>query len=289
MRILIIGDVVGRPGRQAVTAWVPKLRRAWQLDYVIANAENAASGSGITPKLFRELSRAGVDLMTLGDHAWKRRDNLDVLAKESHLLRPLNYPASALGSGAIVVETSGGVRIGFATLLGRVFMSGADCPFAAIDRVLESFGDEVTVRIVEIHAEASSEKIAFGWYLDGRVSCVFGTHTHVPTADERVLPGGTAYITDLGMTGPYDGVIGRETKAVLYKFTTSMHATFNVAERNAHLCGVLLEVDRETGRATAIRRVDLGSGGGFASQGLPALAGPEDLPGALELSAEEGE
>ncbi len=269
--ILILGDVVGRPGRDAVKEWVPRLREAWGLEYVIANAENSAAGSGITPKLFRELNRAGVDLMTLGDHAWKRRDNLDVLDKESHLLRPHNYPADARGTGSIVVETPNGHKIGMVTVLGRVFLGHVDCPFKTIDKALEEFGDDVHIRIVEFHAEATSEKIAAGWHLDGRATCVFGTHTHVPTADERVLPGGTAYITDLGMTGPYDGVIGRDSKAVLFKFLTSMHATFNVAEHNAHLCGVLLRVDPTTGHALSVRRVDLASGEDGVLQGQAAI------------------
>ncbi|MEM7262808.1 MAG: TIGR00282 family metallophosphoesterase [Planctomycetota bacterium] len=259
-KILILGDVVGRPGREAVKEWVPRLREEWELDYVIGNAENAASGSGITPRLYRELNRAGIDLMTLGDHAWKRRDNLDVLDKETNLLRPHNYPSEAKGTGSIVVETEAGVKIGMVTVLGRVFLAQVDCPFRTIDRALEEFGDDVKIRIVEIHAEATSEKIAVGWHLDGRATCVFGTHTHVPTADDRVLPGGTAYITDLGMTGPYDGVIGRDSGAVLYKFLTSMHATFNVANHNAHLCGILVEVDPDSGKALSIRRVDLASG-----------------------------
>ena len=274
--ILILGDVVGRPGRDAVREWVPRLREEWALEYVIANAENSAAGSGITPKLFRELSRAGVDLMTLGDHAWKRRDNLDVLDKETHLLRPHNYPESAKGTGAIVVETPNGHKLGLVTVLGRVFLGHVDCPFETIDRVLDSFEDDVRIRIVEMHAEATSEKIAAGWHLDGRATCVFGTHTHVPTADERVLPGGTAYITDLGMTGPYDGVIGRDTNAVLFKFLTSMHATFSVAEGNTHLCGVLLEVDPDSGRALSVRRVDFGAGSSSLDHGAASIQRIED-------------
>lgn len=259
-RILILGDVVGRPGRDAVRALVPELRQAWELDLVIANAENAASGSGITPRLFRELANAGVDLMTLGDHSWKRKDNLDVLKKESKLLRPHNYPEDALGTGVGVVETAAGVKVGMVTVLGRIFMAPVECPFRTIDEALATFDDDVKIRIVEIHAEATSEKIATAWHLDGRATCVFGTHTHVPTADDRVLPGGTAYVSDLGMTGPYDGVIGRAVEPVLFKFKTSMHATFTVAENNVHLCGVLLEVDATTGQSVSIRRVDLPHG-----------------------------
>lgn len=278
-RLLILGDVVGRPGREAVKEWVPRLRDEWGLDMVIANAENAAAGSGITPRLFREIARCGVDVMTLGDHAWKRRDNLEVLEKERSLLRPHNYPEEAAGTGSGVFESVDGTRVGVVTVLGRIFLAPVDCPFKTIDRALESFSDDVTIRIVEVHAEATSEKIALGWHLDGRATCVFGTHTHVPTADERILPGGTAYITDLGMTGPYDGVIGRDASSVLHKFITSMHATFTVANHNAHLCGVILDIDRSTGRARSIRRVDLASGEDGRSHGDPTpVHRPEDYP-----------
>lgn len=277
-RILILGDVVGRPGRDAVTEFVPRLRDEWRLDFVLANAENCASGSGITPRLHRELARAGIDVMTLGDHAWKRRDNLDVLEKQSRVLRPHNYPEEAMGTGSHVFETEDGTKIGIVTVLGRIFLAPVDCPFRTIDRALAEFPEDVRIRLVEIHAEATSEKIAVGWHLDGRASCVFGTHTHVPTADERVLPKGTAYITDLGMTGPYDGVIGRDTDAVLHKFITSMHATFKVAEGNTHLCGILLEVDRVTGLAHSVRRVDFATGKDPMPHGAtPPLHAPEDL------------
>lgn len=255
-RVLLIGDIVGRPGREAVKELVPELRRSWQLDAVIANAENSASGSGLTPRLCRELQRAGVDMMTLGDHTWKRRDNLDVLKKEPTVLRPHNYPDEALGTGVIAHEIEG-AAVGLVTVLGRVFMGSVDCPFQSVDKALASFSEDVKVRIVEVHAEATSEKIAMGWHLDGKVSCVFGTHTHVPTADDRVLPQGTAYLSDLGMTGPYDGVIGRDSAPVLHKFITSMHASFTVAQRNVHLCGAVLDVDLATGKAVAFRRVDI--------------------------------
>ncbi|MFQ5654961.1 MAG: TIGR00282 family metallophosphoesterase [Planctomycetota bacterium] len=270
VRILLIGDIVGRPGRRIVREPLPALRERWRLDLVVANAENAASGSGITPRLYRDLRSAGIDLMTLGDHAWKRKDNLEVLGSEERLLRPHNYPIHARGTGAGVVETSGGIPVAVVTVLGRVFMEPVDCPFRAIDRALEALDPGTRIRLVEFHAEATSEKIAAGWHLDGRVSCVFGTHTHVPTADDRVLPEGTAYITDLGMTGPYDGIIGREKKAVLHKFLTSMHASFTVADGNTHLCGALLDVDPESGRALDFRRVDLIAGEDGEPYSLPA-------------------
>ncbi len=259
-RVLILGDIVGKPGRDAVVEVLPELRARHGIDFVLANAENAAAGSGITLRLFRELCRAGIDVMTLGDHSWKRRDNLEVFAKEKRLLRPHNYPGDAIGTGVLVMETKDGESVAIVTVLGRIFMEPVDCPFRTIDRALAEIPESVKIRLVEIHAEATSEKISLGWHLDGRASCVFGTHTHVPTADERVLPKGTAYITDLGMTGPYDGVIGRETKAVLHKFITSMHATFKVAEHNARVCGVLVDIDRATGRARTLRRVDIPAG-----------------------------
>ncbi|MDE0959306.1 MAG: TIGR00282 family metallophosphoesterase [Planctomycetota bacterium] len=256
-RILLIGDIVGRPGRRIVQEMLPGLRDSLNLDLVIANAENSAAGSGITPKIFAELLAAGVDLMTLGDHAWKRRDNLEVLEKEPLCLRPHNYPDEALGTGWAVVETAGGVKVAHIIVLGRVFMDSVACPFRTVDAVLQEIPEEVKIRIVEFHAEATSEKQAAGWHFDGRVSAVVGTHTHVMTADARILPGGTGYLSDMGMTGPYDGVIGRDSRPVLHKFLTSMHAPFTVAENNAHLCGVLLTVDPTSGKPTSFRSVDI--------------------------------
>ena len=270
LRVLILGDIVGHPGRAAVVDLIPEVRERWRVDLVIANAENAAAGSGITPRLFRELARAGLDLMTLGDHSWKRRDNLDVLKQEETLLRPHNYPDKALGKGTTVVKV-GDTKVGVVTVLGRIFMAPVSCPFETVDAALAEFADDVKIRIVEVHAEATSEKIALGWHLRGRASCVFGTHTHVPTADDRILPGGTAYISDLGMTGPYDGVIGRKSEPVIHKFTTSMHATFTVAEHNAHVCGALLDVDVTTGKAVSFKRVDLRHGEKSSPHGNEAL------------------
>ncbi|MCI0650847.1 MAG: TIGR00282 family metallophosphoesterase [Planctomycetes bacterium] len=280
-RALILGDVVGRPGREAVLKLVPGLRREHAVDLVIANVENAASGSGITPGLFRSLARAGIDLMTLGDHSWKRKENLEVLQREPRALRPHNYPPEALGTGATVLEGISGEKVGFVTVLGRIFMEPVDCPFRTIDRALAEFPADVRIRIVEVHAEATSEKISIGWYLDGRVTCVFGTHTHVPTADERVLPKGTAYISDLGMTGPYDGVIGRTIEPVLHKFITSMHATFTVAEGNARLCGILVDIDRKGGKAIALRRVDIPAGGRDNPSAGPPLPPIQEAAGGV--------
>lgn len=257
LRLLLIGDIVGRPGRRVAMDWLPELRELWQLDAIIANAENSAAGSGITEKIYNELKNSGVDMMSLGDHAWKRKDNLTVLAEHPDCIRPLNYPNAAEGHGSHLFEISSGIKVAYTIVLGRVFMDPVDCPYQTVDRWLDSLGDDVKIRIVEFHGEATSEKQAAGWHLDGRVTAVVGSHTHVQTADARVLPGGTAYISDLGMTGPYDGVIGREASPVLHKLLTSMHAPFTVAEKNAHLCGVLLEVDSSSGRCLSIQPVDL--------------------------------
>ena len=260
LRLLLIGDIVGRPGRRVAQEWLPELREKWQLDAIIANAENSAAGSGITEKIYGELKNAGVDMMSLGDHAWKRKDNLSVLDDHPDCIRPMNYPDSSAGQGSFTFEIASGVKIAYTIVLGRVFMDPVDCPYQSVDQWLDSLDDDVSIRIVEFHGEATSEKQAAGWHLDGRVTAVVGSHTHVQTADARVLPQGTGYISDLGMTGPYDGVIGREASPVLHKLLTSMHAPFTVAEANAHLCGVLLEVDSKSGRCLSIHPVDLPEG-----------------------------
>lgn len=255
LNVLLIGDIVGKPGRTILQERLPRYIHDERIDFVIANGENAAQGSGITEHLFREVVRAGVDCVTCGDHVWKRKEVLPALERDSRLLRPLNYPAESAGRGFAVYDSRAGVKIGVATVVGRIFMEPADCPFHAVDRALQAMRPETPVLFVEVHAEATSEKQAMGWKLDGKVSCVFGSHTHVPTADERVLPLGTAYITDLGMTGPYDSVIGRDKHSVLYRFETGMHAPFNVAANDVRLSGAKVRVDAETGRATAIERV----------------------------------
>jgi hypothetical protein len=257
IEVLLIGDVVGKPGRDILAERLPRYVEEERIDFVIANGENAAQGSGITPNLFKELVGAGVDVVTLGDHAWRRREALPLLEKEVRLLRPLNYPPECTGRGMGSYRTRSGVKISLITLLGRIFLAPVDCPFHGVDNALKLLGGEGGLIFVEIHAEATSEKIAMGWKLAGRVSCVFGTHTHVPTADERILPGGTAYITDLGMTGPYDSVIGRDKESVLFKFETAMHAPFTVASGDVRMSGARVRVDADTGKATEIRRVML--------------------------------
>ena len=255
IRVLLIGDIVGKPGRTVVKEKLPAFKEAQKVDFVIANGENAAQGSGITENLFREVVNAGVDCVTCGDHVWRRKEILPVLERDKRCLRPLNYPEEAAGRGYAVYETRSGVKLAVVTLVGRIFMGPAECPFHAVDQALAAVRDEALVRFVEIHAEATSEKMAMAWKLNGRVSCVFGSHTHVPTADERVLSAGTAYISDLGMTGPYESVIGREKESVLFRFETGMHAPFNVATGDVRLCGALVTVDANTGKALSIARV----------------------------------
>lgn len=261
IEVLLIGDVVGKPGRDILAERLPRYVEEERIDFVIANGENAAQGSGITPNLFKELVGAGVDVVTLGDHAWRRREALPLLEKEVRLLRPLNYPPECTGRGMGSYRTRSGVKISLITLLGRIFLAPVDCPFHGVDNALKLLGGEGGLIFVEIHAEATSEKIAMGWKLAGRVSCVFGTHTHVPTADERILPGGTAYITDLGMTGPYDSVIGIDKSLALKKFLTGMPVRFTTAKRDPRMCGVILEVDETSGRALAIERFQVRADG----------------------------
>lgn len=253
--MLLVGDIVGKPGRTLLKEKLPAYIEANRVDFVIANGENAAQGSGITESLFREIVKTGVDCVTCGDHVWRRKEVLPVLERDRRLLRPLNYPAEAAGHGSGLYDTRSGGRIGVVTVVGRIFMGPAECPFHAVDRAIEMLRVDTQLIFVEIHAEATSEKIAMGWKLDGRVSCVFGSHTHIPTADETVLPGGTAYITDIGMTGPYDSVIGRDKRSVLYKFETGMHAPFTVASGDVRICGALVTLDGATGRARSIERV----------------------------------
>ncbi|MDR7418357.1 MAG: TIGR00282 family metallophosphoesterase [Armatimonadota bacterium] len=254
MNLLFVGDVTGKPGRRILADRLPALRRAHGLDVVIANGENAAGGVGLTAGVAAELFAAGVDILTGGNHIWQNREAYDLLDAEPRVLRPANYPPGVPGRGAAVITTPGGARIGVLNLQGRVFMSHIDDPFRAGREHARSLRASVPVVVVDFHAEATSEKVALGWYLDGRVSAVVGTHTHVQTADERLLPGGTAYITDVGMTGPRDGVIGMAREAILERFLTQLPTRFEVAPGPVQLNAVLIRVD-EAGRATAIERV----------------------------------
>jgi metallophosphoesterase (TIGR00282 family) len=255
MRVLILGDVMGRPARRAVRDLVPSLIENEEIDLVVANAENSAGGMGVDLKSARELLSAGVQVLTSGNHIWKKKEIYPFLDEQESLIRPANYPAGAPGKGWCVWQHNG-LRALVINLQGRVFMPNhVDDPFRCVDEILKQHGSRSPVVIVDMHAEATSEKSAMGWYLDGRASIVFGTHTHVQTADERILPGGTAYITDLGMCGPFDSVIGMEKDTVIRGFLTQLPRQFEVAQDNVVLQGVIADIDEENGRARAIRRL----------------------------------
>jgi 2',3'-cyclic-nucleotide 2'-phosphodiesterase len=261
IRLLCLGDIVGRPGRQVVHDKLPAIVRERQIDLVIANAENIAGGSGITQNLFHKIRSYGVDVVTLGDHIYRKADIIPTMQTSERVVRPANLSAEAAGRAFTVVTTNSGVPVAVFSVLGRIFMNlPADDPFAAADRVLGQIPRHVRVCVADIHAEASSEKVALGHWLDGRVSVIFGTHTHIPTADAKILAGGSAYISDLGMCGPYDSVLGRRKDRVLKYMTTNMPAPFDVATGDVRLCGVYAEVDPETGRAVAIERIEVQAG-----------------------------
>jgi 2',3'-cyclic-nucleotide 2'-phosphodiesterase len=255
MRVLFIGDIVGEPGREIIRKRLRDLREKKKIDAVIANAENAAAGSGITPRIAEEIFEFGVDVITSGDHMWKKREIYDYLYKTDRVIRPANYPEGAPGKGATVAEVKGGGKIGVVNLIGRVFMDAVDCPFRKAQVEIEKLRKETPVIFVDMHAEATSEKVAMGWFLDGSVSAVVGTHTHIQTADEKILPKGTAYITDCGMTGPYDSVIGRKKELIIERFLTQLPSRFEVADKGVEMHGVLVDVDDLTGKATSIKRV----------------------------------
>jgi metallophosphoesterase (TIGR00282 family) len=254
MRILFIGDIVGAPGREMVTKHLAGLVEQHRVDLVIINGENSAAGFGITPKIADELLALGADVITGGNHSWDKKEILEYIANEPRLLRPANFPKSP-GRGLYVGASRGGIRYAVLNLQGRVFMTQLDCPFRTADAELEKIPPEVKIIFVDMHAEATSEKQAMGWYLDGRVSVVVGTHTHVATADERVLPNGTAYITDVGMTGPHESVIGMDRGAMVKRFLDSMPTKFEVAIADVRINGILADVDESTGRTRSIVRV----------------------------------
>ncbi len=254
MNVLFIGDIVGRPGRHALQERLDRLVDRHRIDLVIANCENAAAGFGLTVDVAEELFDFGIDALTSGNHIWDKRDIVDFLDAEERVLRPANYPGEVPGRGAGVFRANTGIKVGIINLEGRVFMNDLDCPFLTADRLVGEMND-VDVIIVDIHAEATSEKMALGWYLDGRVAAVIGTHTHVQTADERVLPGGTAFISDVGMTGSRDGVIGMRREPVIEKFLTQRPVRFEVAKKDPMLCAVVVDVDETTGLARGISRV----------------------------------
>jgi len=253
MKILFIGDIFAAPGRRIVADHLQDIIATNGIDLAIANAENAAGGFGLTPSIAEELLGLGLDVLTSGNHVWDKRELYDYFARQPRLLRPANY-AEAPGRGVIVLRARNGVECAILNLQGRTYMPSTDCPFRKADQILEEIGAAVKVRFLDFHAEVTSEKIAMGWYLDGRVSAVIGTHTHVATADTRILPGGTAYQTDCGMTGPYSSVIGVQTDIIIQRFLTGLPVRMEAARHGPELHAVIVDVDEATGQARAIRR-----------------------------------
>jgi metallophosphoesterase (TIGR00282 family) len=257
MKVLFVGDIVGKPGRNAVKALLPGLVDKCKIDFVIANGENIAGGFGLTEPLVAELFRTGINVITTGNHVWDKRDFVSYISKDNRVLRPLNYPPGVPGSGSIVLTLPNGLKAAVLNLSGRVFLNGMDCPFRTGKGEIEKLSTETNIIFVDLHAEATSEKIAFGYFVDGKVSAVIGTHTHVQTADEKILEGGTAYITDVGMTGPSYSVIGMEVDQIIRRFLTSMPAKFETAQGPVILSAVTIDINNETGRATGIQRLQL--------------------------------
>jgi len=258
IKILCLGDIIGKPGRLVLAELLPKVIADRGIDLVVVNAENAAGGSGLTPPIFQKILATGVDACTLGDHTYRKRDILPTLEQSDRLIRPGNFPPTSIGKGWCVVTSRSGVKCAVLQIMGRLHMNiQVDDPFRAVDRMLAEIPRDIKVRIVDFHAETSSEKIAMGWYLDGKVSLNFGTHTHTPTADARVLPAGTAYVSDLGMTGPYDSVLGRRKDRVLKHLLSGMPHFFEVATGDPRICGIVATVDEISGLALSIERCDL--------------------------------
>lgn len=257
MNILMIGDIVGKPGREAVRELLPSVKEKYKIDFVIANGENVAGRKGVTPGMAEELFAYGIEVITTGDHVWSKKDILEIIDEEKRILRPANYPPDTPGKGAVILRTSQGIAVGIVNLLGRVFLSTLDCPFRVGEEEVGKLRKKTPLIIVDIHAEATSEKIALGWYLDGQVSAVIGTHTHVQTADERILPQGTAYLTDVGMAGACDSVLGIDKEPVIKRFLTQMPVPFEVARKDIRLSAVLLEVDPESGKSKNIERLQV--------------------------------
>ncbi len=257
MKVLFLGDIVGKPGRSALAEWLSELKHANNVDIVVANAENAAGGLGVTPGILRDLEKLGVQGFTLGNHTWRKKELAPVLDTLTNVIRPANFPQECPGRGSMILTAHSGRRLAVLNLQGRVFIDGFDCPFKAATREVESLAGQTPLILVDMHAEATAEKVAMGWHLDGRCSAVVGTHTHVQTADERILPNGTAYITDVGMCGPRDSVIGVEHERIVTKFLTGMPTEFRVAKGPMMLNGVFLELDDSSGRAISIERISM--------------------------------
>lgn len=274
MRVLFIGDIVGTPGVTILRRALPVLIAREGIDLVIANAENAANGSGLTPNLYRRIREAGVDLVTLGDHIYKKADIIPTLEKDDRICKPANFPPDAPGRAFAVASARDGTPVAVLSLLGRTFMRSVDCPFRAADRVLAELAGRTRCIVVDVHAEATADKYLLGHHLKGRVSAVLGTHTHVPTADEQILPGGTAFISDVGMTGPYDSILGRRIDRVLSTTITFVPSSFDVATGDPRLAGALVDLDPVTGKSHSIRRVM------FTEVDLAAMTPSEAVPDA---------
>ncbi len=255
LHILMVGDIVGRPGRRAVKQLIHPLKKKYDIDFVIANGENAAGGNGLTQEIAEELLDDGIDFITMGNHTWDKKEILEFIDLEPRLIRPANYPPGTPGKGSAVVKIAKDIKLGIVNLSGRVFLPPLDCPFRTAETIVNILSKETKIIIIDFHAEATSEKIAFGWYMDGKASAVIGTHTHVQTADERILPQGTGYITDVGMTGPRDSVLGVKTDLVISKFITQLPVRFEVATGPAQLNGVLLHINEKTGKTEYIERI----------------------------------
>lgn len=257
MRILFIGDIVGKVGVELVCDTIPGYRRQESIDLVIANGENASKGSGITPPIYRQLIKAEIDCITLGDHIYRKKDIISVLESQKNILKPANFPAEAPGKTWTVVKTSTGRKVAVFSVMGRVFMKPLDCPFKAAEKVLAEIPDDIKIRFCDFHAEATSDKNLMGRFLDGKVTAVCGTHTHVPTADEQIFPGGTAYISDVGMSGPHHSIIGRKIERVLEATISFNPVPFDVATEDVQISGVVIDVEPKTGRASGIRRIKI--------------------------------
>lgn len=257
VNVLVVGDIVGKPGRLILKDKLKPYIDSENIHFCIANAENAAAGAGITEEIAEELFSYGIDVITTGDHIWDKKEIFHTLETNRSVLRPNNFSPLAIGKGYIVKRSKTDALVGVINLLGRVFMKPIDCPFRSVDEALKNISNETNIIFVDIHAEATSEKIAMGWYLDGKVSAVVGTHTHIPTADEKILPKGTAYITDLGMTGPHESILGRKIDCVLKAIVTQMPTKFEVAEKDVRINGVKIVVDSQSGKANSIKRVEI--------------------------------
>lgn len=257
VKILFIGDIIGKPGREALSRELHRIVDRHLVDLVIANGENSAGGFGITSETAQELFKSGIHVLTSGNHIWDKKEALEFVKREERLVRPANYPEGTPGRGTTMARTPGGVKVGILNLEGRVFMNNLECPFRCADREIAKLREETSIIFVDFHAEATSEKISLGWYLDGRVSAVVGTHTHVQTADERILTAGTAYLTDAGMTGAFDSVIGMRKEEPIEKFLTQRPAKFELAKKDLRINAVVIEVDEKSGLATGIERINI--------------------------------